>query len=77
MEAEKSLCPFWLLSFQSPLPASAKPAVPSLFGDDDEDDLFASSSKPKAPPVSKLSLLVTVHTLGEDRPHDCITQMSY
>ncbi|XP_076142304.1 WASH complex subunit 2A isoform X3 [Alosa pseudoharengus] len=33
----------------SPLPASVKPAVPLLFGDDDEDDLFASS-KSKAPP---------------------------
>ncbi|XP_031434739.1 WASH complex subunit 2 isoform X3 [Clupea harengus] len=33
----------------SPLPASVKPVVPSLFGDEDEDDLFAST-KPKAPP---------------------------
>ncbi|XP_043111321.1 WASH complex subunit 2 isoform X2 [Puntigrus tetrazona] len=32
-----------------PSQSSVKPAVPTLFGDDDDDDLF-SSAKPKAPP---------------------------
>lgn len=30
--------------------SSVKPAAPTLFGDDDDDDLFGSA-KPKAPPV--------------------------
>ncbi|KAI4879762.1 hypothetical protein NFI96_030317 [Prochilodus magdalenae] len=35
----------------APLPSSAKPAAPTLFGDDDEDDDLFSSAKPKPPPV--------------------------
>ncbi|XP_066534742.1 WASH complex subunit 2 isoform X2 [Hoplias malabaricus] len=34
----------------APLPSSVKSAVPTLFGDDEDDDDLFSSAKPKAPP---------------------------
>uniref|UniRef100_A0A673IVK9 WASH complex subunit FAM21-like n=1 Tax=Sinocyclocheilus rhinocerous TaxID=307959 RepID=A0A673IVK9_9TELE len=40
-----------------PSPSSVKPVVPTLFGDDEDNDLF-SSAKPKAPPVPFVSQLV-------------------
>lgn len=33
------------------MPSSAKSSVPTLFGDEDDDDDLFSSAKPKAPPV--------------------------
>lgn len=41
-----------VLWFQTTVPSSVKPAVSTLFGEEEDDDLFGSA-KPKVPPVTQ------------------------